>query len=310
MIAYQSEQSLISDTLRYRLPNGEDKERLIGMYKGYIYRHWLINDKGIEQSYIGQTIQNIKQRWGNDGSNYTKGEQNHKFARAINKYGWDAFTHEIIGIVEAETEEQLKADLNEWEIYYIDYYNSFYNEYNSNTGGNGYIVTDEIRQKRSERMMGENNPMYGKECSDKRKEKISKALKGKMSGENHWNYGKHESEETKQKMSKSQKYLYEQGYINPNKDKPMSEEQKEKISNSRKGKYCGKDNPNAKAVICLNTLEIFDSGIDAQNWCNISNKAILKCCRGNSKTSGKHPITGEKLHWMYYKDYLKFQEQN
>ena len=33
MIAYQSEQSLISDTLRYRLPNGEDKERLIGMCK-------------------------------------------------------------------------------------------------------------------------------------------------------------------------------------------------------------------------------------------------------------------------------------
>lgn len=33
MIAYQSEQSLISDTLRYRLPNGEDKERLIRMCK-------------------------------------------------------------------------------------------------------------------------------------------------------------------------------------------------------------------------------------------------------------------------------------
>ena len=35
------------------------------MYKGYIYRHWLINDKEQEKSYIGQTIEsNIENRWG------------------------------------------------------------------------------------------------------------------------------------------------------------------------------------------------------------------------------------------------------
>ena len=280
------------------------------MCKGYIYRHWIINDEGIEKSYIGQTIHNVKQRWGNNGSNYTKGEQNHKFARAINKYGWDAFAHKIIGVVEAETEEQLKADLNEWEIYYIDYYDSFYSGYNSNTGGNGYIVTDEIRQKRSERMMGENNPMYGKECSDERKEKISKALKGKMSGEKHPLYGKPCSDERKENISKSLKYLYKQGYINPNKGKPMSEESKKKMrEKALERDMSGGSNPNSKKVICLDTKQIFDSGIDAQNWCGTSSKAICKCCRGDSKSSGKHPDTGEKLHWMYYSDYLKLQEE-
>jgi len=57
-------------------------------------------------------------------------------------------------------------------------------------------------------------------------------------------------------------------------------------------------------IICLNTLEIFDTQIDASkkyNCCNIS-----ACCRnsGNVKSSGKHPETGEPLVWMYYDKYL------
>ena len=28
------------------------------MRKGYIYRHWIVNDKGQEKSYIGQTAKN------------------------------------------------------------------------------------------------------------------------------------------------------------------------------------------------------------------------------------------------------------
>ena len=172
----------------------------------------------------------------------------------------------------------------------------------------GKQLSEEHKQHIREAVSGEGNPMYGKHHSEESKQKISEALKGKMSGEKHWNYGKQHSEESKQKMSESQKRLYEQGYVNPNKDKPMSEEQKEKISNSRKGKYCGKDNSHAKAIICLNTLEVFDTIKEAMEWCNGSKK-IIACCKGKGKTSGKHPITKEPLQWMYYKDYLKLQEQ-
>lgn len=31
--------------------------------KGYIYRHWVINDKGEEKSYIGKTTQKPHRRW-------------------------------------------------------------------------------------------------------------------------------------------------------------------------------------------------------------------------------------------------------
>ena len=28
---------------------------------------------------------------------------------------------------------------------------------------------------------------------------------------------------------------------------------------------------------------------------------ISKCCRGLTKSAGRHPVTGEKLHWEYKK---------
>ena len=105
------------------------------MVKGYIYRHWIVNDKQMEKSYIGLTIQKKPQsRWGKNGRNYMK-HNKAKFARAIKKYGWDNFKHEVIGIVEAETKEELIKDLKEWEVYYIEKYDSYYNGYNSTKGG-------------------------------------------------------------------------------------------------------------------------------------------------------------------------------
>ena len=83
------------------------------MFKGYIYRHWIILEDGVEKSYIGQTIRKPSKRWKN-GNGYTGYDSDTHFARAINKYGWDKFNHEIIGIVESETKEQVTLDLNEW----------------------------------------------------------------------------------------------------------------------------------------------------------------------------------------------------
>ena len=79
---------------------------------------------------------------------------------------------------------------------------------NSSKIHKGKTISKEQREQHSQRMMGEGNPMYGKPCSDERKENISKARKGKCTGENHWNYGKHESEETKRKQSEARKGKY------------------------------------------------------------------------------------------------------
>jgi len=61
-------------------------------------------------------------------------------------------------------------------------------------------------------------------------------------------------------------------------------------------------------VICLNTMEIFNSLIDAEKYYNIKN--IWNCINGNKQSAGKHPETGEKLVWMYYDEYIEQQQNN
>jgi hypothetical protein len=188
------------------------------MYKGYIYRHWL-GDK----SYIGQTyVETPQQRWGKDGKGYYNQT---KFGRAIKKYGWHNFGHEVLLTFECETKEELVFWLNQWEAYCIEKYDSFNNGYNSTTGGDSYVVCDE----------------------------------------------------TKQKMSESANV----------------------------------------AVVCLNTRKKFDSMIDAWEWLRSGGNdipigsigCISLCCTGDKSRALKHPLTGEKLAWAYYKDYINMTQE-
>lgn len=106
--------------------------------KNYIvYMHTnLVNNK----KYIGITGQkNYKKRWSN-GLGYCKQV---KFYRAIQKYGWVNFKHEIL-YSELTLEE---ACLLEKEL--ISYYNTIANGYNSSEGGelSGYEHSEETIQK-------------------------------------------------------------------------------------------------------------------------------------------------------------------
>ena len=254
------------------------------MFKGYIYRHWIVNDKGEEKSYIGQVYNRTpEQRWKSDGKGYITGKQDHKFTRAIKKYGWDNFNHEIIGIVEADTKEQLILDLDEWEKYYIDKYDSFHNGYNSTTGGGNGFRSEETRQKISD-------GLKGKSKTEEHIKHMSEGLKGRKS----WTKGKHHSEETKHKISESLK------------GRERSDDFKQKISNVTKNEK----NPRAKTIICLNTQQIFLTVKNAVEWCHGQQSDISRCCQGKLKSAGKHPITGEKLQWMYYDEYLEQQNND
>ncbi len=88
----------------------------------------------------------------------------------------------------------------------------------------------------------------------------------------------------------------------------LSIESKQKISKSKIGKksslesiakISGKNNKRAKAVICINTSQKFDTVKDAATWSNQASTSISAQIRGRYKSSGKHPITGEKLFWQY-----------
>lgn len=61
-----------------------------------------------------------------------------------------------------------------------------------------------------------------------------------------------------------------------------------------------------KKVICLNTDVVFDSLTKAINWCGLSTTtSISDVCIGKRNYGGRHPITKEQLHWMYYEDYIR-----
>src|SRR5699024_6490741 len=99
-----------------------------------------------------------------------------KFYRAIQKYGWNGFIHEIIASNLTESEAK------NFEIILIDKLDTIQNGYNVSKGGdtgNGVIYTEEMRKRISERLSGEGNPRFGVVLDENTKRKISQSLMGK-----------------------------------------------------------------------------------------------------------------------------------
>ena len=101
-----------------------DDERKV--YKVYIHTNKLNGKK-----YIGITRQEAEKRWLN-GKGYI---QSPKFYKAICKYGWDNFNHEIV----CEGLDGLSALLKEGEL--IRQYQTTLDEYGYNIS-EGAIITD------------------------------------------------------------------------------------------------------------------------------------------------------------------------
>lgn len=87
-----------------------------------------ITNKINGKCYIGQSI-NIETRW-HHHKYFDKKLSCYPLYRAMSKYGKENFKLDII-------EECPQKDLNEREIYYIKYYNSYENGYNQTLGGGG-----------------------------------------------------------------------------------------------------------------------------------------------------------------------------
>lgn len=118
-----------------------------------------------------------------------------------------------------------------------------------------------------------------------------------MSGENHPWYGKHHTKETKEKISVSRKGKYK-GEDNPFFGKRHSEEDIEKM----KGTHSGKNNPKSKPVYCVELGIGFDNICIAAKETGVNKRAISYCLDGTQKHAGKHPVTGELLTWVEWKN--------
>ena len=94
--------------------------------RGFIYK---ITNKVNGKSYIGQTIQSVKERfYQHCATKCSQAILNMVIHKAITKYGKSNFTIEVIEEVES-------ANLNDRERYWIRYYDSYNNGYNSTEGG-------------------------------------------------------------------------------------------------------------------------------------------------------------------------------
>ena len=87
--------------------------------RGYIYCY---TNKQTNKRYIGQTVRNPKCRAGASGYRYKKCNA---FWNAIQKYGWDSFTLEILETLDCDSQEQLLEELAERERYWISYYHTW-----------------------------------------------------------------------------------------------------------------------------------------------------------------------------------------
>lgn len=191
-----------------------------------------------------------------------QGYQKQYFYKAIKKYGWDNFEHIIL-------EKNLTfEEANEREKYYIKIFNSLDKNF-------GYNCTDGGKQ--IEKISKESIEKIKKSWTQERKEKQSERMK-KL-----W-----QNEDFREKASMpSTNQWHPKGELNP------------MYGSHRTGKEAARK----RKVQCIETGEIFDTIKQAAEWANNGKDSIKshisQVCKGQRNTSGKHPQTGEPLHWKY-----------
>lgn len=296
---------------------------MIGIYK--------ITNQLNGKCYIGQSI-DIKTRWIQHlycgKNNFQKG----KLYPAMFQEGIENFTFEVLEKCDLSQEE-----LNNKERYWIQYYNSFNNGYNSTPGGQGEdswqynpslirqlwdegYTTGEIKQivgcSRStvnnrlqgyndfntftshQRSCGHNSPFKKlEEMTEKQFQyfgKIIEVHQYSLLGDYIASYPTLEAA-AKAVNGKYPENIGECFRGNLHQTAYGYQWSKEKVN-----KMKPVSSPHGKLVKCIETNQIFASTVEAAKWAGLKSKSgVRECCAGILKSAGKHPETGEKLHWKY-----------
>lgn len=204
--------------------------------------------------------------------------------QAIENYGKENFNKQILEICD-------KEKLNEREKYWIQYYNAFNSEdfYNLTEGGqqgdgwaacNRYMKNhpQEAQQIYQENSIKLHN--WLNEHPDIKNQLTINMLKG---AEQWRNANPNKVQEHMKQLNKAKQQWQNE----------HPEEYATQIANFIK---VGSD-ANSKKIRCINTGEIFPSISEAARHYNIYQTNISKVLKGERKSAGKHPKTGEKLHW-------------
>jgi group I intron endonuclease len=233
--------------------------------------------------YIGQS-KDLKRRENEYRNNDIKVKSQTRLYNSFKKHGWENHQFEII---EYCLEDELNCSERFWQDKFDVTGKNGLNCILQNCGAEKRVFSEDMRKNMSERMSGENNPMYRVDRPPEWREFMSNIMKEKFRNkENHPNYGnkyneerlekmrlissgKKASEETKQKMRESHK------------NKVINEEWRKNISNGKIGdknpmfgKY-GKLNKNSKIIIDTLTGELIYGVAELSKKTGI-NRSILK----------------------------------
>lgn len=158
-----------------------------------VYCVYVHINKTNSKMYVGQTCKIPQKRWDN-GNGY---KNQPYFWKAIQKYGWNNFEHDIVAsnLTKDEADNFEKLLIKKLNLLDPAY------GYNLREGGSHGRLSEEHKQKISESNSGEKHYMYGKHLADETKKKISDT----HIGEKNNFYGKRHSDESKRKISKANK---------------------------------------------------------------------------------------------------------
>lgn len=235
-----------------------------------------------------ERVYNYHMRVKNRNPQYT-----HPLLSSINKYGFDAFeVNEILDVAFSYEELTIK------EMTYIQLFNSYKNGYNQTIGGEG-----------RKGKQGENHidarPIYCLNDGNRFgaivvAEEYYNLNRGTI---RHYLSGAQKSAGTLEDGTRLV-WSYEEDYL-----RLSPEEIEAKIIEANKDWRLGSANSRARAIVCLNTREIFSTAKEASDKYGVE--------RGNlsGRLSSKKPkslgsLNGEKLTWRYLEDYNKMSEED
>lgn len=196
------------------------------------------------KKYIGITSQTPARRWCG-GRAYVKSPH---FNRAIMKYGWENFEHEIL------CDGLCKEDACALEIKFIA-------EYQSNDPRYGYNLS-----------AGGESGFSGCSWTEERREFARRSMRG-----NNYAVGFKPSEETRKRMREAQLRR---------KRVPLTEKQRTVCIANLPPTQSGGDNPAAKPVRCVELNIVYSCGKEAAEALHLQRAHISSVCHGKRATTG------------------------
>ena len=228
-----------------------------------------------EKRYVGITSKPPERRWGNNGSGYRKNEH---FWKAIQKYGWCNFEHEILF---ADVAKEF-ACFAEKCLVACHKTNDPLFGYNLTSGGDmGCTYSEESRRK------------------------ISESRKGKYTGESSAMFGI----SPKERMDEAtyQQWLHKQKTNKPTgKDHPMyGVSPQERMDKETYKNWLEKMKNPAKSITvkCIETNKMYKSAREAERDTGIGHSSIMKSCE-----SEDHSVIAGGFHWCFGTDDLTMDD--